>query len=502
MSAASPALTPLLDELLEDQATLKTPVAEFSDWHDSEPELAEHYKRLVPLSKPGSGEQYAFEVNLDQCTGCKACVAACHSQNGLDDDESWRDVGTLLEAGASTPYMQTVTAACHHCEEPACAHGCPVLAYEKDATTGIVRHLDDQCIGCSYCVMKCPYDVPKYNAAKGIVRKCDMCHDRLAAGEAPACVQACPNEAISIRIVKTNAPRDPRILPTAFPSSYTLPTTRYVSKRPVPADAKPESASQPRLDYSHAPLSWMLVLTQMGAGGFLFGALVSLPPLAKVALSIIAATATLAGMGLSVFHLGQPLKAWRAFLGWRRSWLSREIIAFGLFAKFAVLPPVVWLLTKSEAWLTVSMGLAALVGLLAVSCSVMVYVDTQRPFWSLARVGSVFLATILALGAGLAASLGAEVATMGLLACMGVLGGHFVSLRDSTLRESTRILQGPLRNQVTIRRILLVAAAICFALAVLSPFFAVLALACGFAAFIIERHHFFTAAAGASQTGR
>jgi len=80
--------------------------------------------------------------------------------------------------------------------------GCPVLAYDKDETTGIVRHLDDQCIGCQYCILKCPYDVPKYSESRGIVRKCDMCHDRLSVGEAPACVQACPNEAI--RIITVN----------------------------------------------------------------------------------------------------------------------------------------------------------------------------------------------------------------------------------------------------------------------------------------------------------
>ena len=51
-----------------------------------------------------------------------------------------------------------------------------MLAYEKDAETGIVRHLDDQCIGCQYCVLKCPYDVPKYSKKRGIVRKCDMCY--------------------------------------------------------------------------------------------------------------------------------------------------------------------------------------------------------------------------------------------------------------------------------------------------------------------------------------
>src|SRR5262249_30553233 len=106
------------------------------------------------------GQQYAFSVDLDACTGCKACVSACHSLNGLDDHETWRHIGTLQGGTTRHPIQQTVTTACHHCLEPACQQGCPVGAYEKD--TGIVRHLDDQCIGCQYCILKCPYDVPQY----------------------------------------------------------------------------------------------------------------------------------------------------------------------------------------------------------------------------------------------------------------------------------------------------------------------------------------------------
>ena len=230
MSDSTINLQPLLADLLREQSTLHTPAAEFADWHQAAghpPDALQerHYKKLIPLSKPGAGEQYAFAVDLDRCTGCKACVAACHSLNGLDQDESWRDTGTLLGL-ESTPLVQTITSACHHCEDPACANGCPVLAYDKSPETGIVHHLDDQCIGCSYCIMKCPYDVPKYNKARGIVRKCDMCHERLVTGEAPACVQACPNEAIAIRIVKLgrNPTANESLVPGAFASNYTVPT--------------------------------------------------------------------------------------------------------------------------------------------------------------------------------------------------------------------------------------------------------------------------------------
>ena len=141
-----------------------------------------------------------------------------------------------------------------------------MLAYEKDRETGIVRHLDDQCIGCKYCEMKCPYGVPKYSVRLGIVRKCDMCYNRLMADEAPACVQACPSEAISIRIVGTDeVPSSGSIVPGAFESSYTRPTTRFVGWTEEEGLA-PAGAGEPRLAHAHLPLVLMLVLTQAAVG--------------------------------------------------------------------------------------------------------------------------------------------------------------------------------------------------------------------------------------------
>src|SRR5690606_7158431 len=194
---------------------------------------------------------------------------ACHSLNGLDDDEAWRDVG-MIHGGNSTPgWQQTITTACHHCEDPGCMNGCPVGAYEKDKDTGIVRHLDDQCIGCSYCILKCPFDVPKYSKKRGIVRKCDMCHQRLADGEAPACVQACPTEAIRIVKVASSKKQVARetasFLPGAPDPAITLPTTRYVG-REVPASAVAADRESLVPEHAHWPLVLMLMLTQAGVG--------------------------------------------------------------------------------------------------------------------------------------------------------------------------------------------------------------------------------------------
>jgi formate dehydrogenase iron-sulfur subunit len=418
-------VTTLIDQLLAEQRQL-TAVERFSQKHAdvSHPIQEKHYRELIPLSAPRPGEQYAFEVDLDQCSGCKACVTACHALNGLDDRETWREVGFLVGAGpaqaprfggsAVIPLQVTVTTACHHCLDPGCLNGCPVLAYEKDATTGIVRHLDDQCIGCSYCVMKCPYEVPKYSKSRGIVRKCDMCHGRLAEGEAPACVQSCPNEAISIRIVSREefAGRANRneFLADTPDAAITQPTTRYVSQRDL-SGLKSAGDGDLRPQDPHWPLIWMLVFTQMGVGAFMSAAFAwpGLPRAAAMAVVGAAWVTLMTGLGASVFHLGQPLRAWRGFLGWRRSWMSREIIVFGALAgaASATAAAVVGPALLPIPTLVPIPGLLAatsLLGALAVACSAMIYVDTQRPFWNAPLVFTRFFGTTLLLGSALAAA--------------------------------------------------------------------------------------------------
>ena len=86
----------LLASLLAEQQEL-TVVSDFAQKHEKHeiPLQQKYYESLIPLSKPGEGQQYAFRVDLDRCTGCKACVTACHNLNGLDDNETWRSVGLL-----------------------------------------------------------------------------------------------------------------------------------------------------------------------------------------------------------------------------------------------------------------------------------------------------------------------------------------------------------------------------------------------------------------------
>jgi Fe-S-cluster-containing dehydrogenase component/DMSO reductase anchor subunit len=407
----------LLNQLLQAQQDLSA-VEQFAYRSDvkDEPAQATYYRALLPAGLPGLGQQYAFEVDLDACSGCKACVVACHKLNGLEEQETWRSVGLLHGGTSALPVLQHVTTACHHCLEPACLDGCPVEAYEKDPVTGIVRHLDDQCIGCQYCILKCPYDVPKYSHAKGIVRKCDMCSGRLAVGEAPACVQACPNQAIRITLankleVAENAEAN-LFLPGAPEPGYTLPTTTYKTNRPLPANLLPADYYAAAPQHAHWPLVLMLVLTQMSVGAFLVDQALSSIALAT---GTVADQATrtlhlsaafilgLIGLNASIFHLGRPWLAYRAIIAWRTSWLSREVLAFGAFAAsaslYAALPWLDALGLSTSPTRERALGAAvAFSGLAGVACSTMIYASTRRVFWNPAYVGLKFLLTCLVLG--------------------------------------------------------------------------------------------------------
>lgn len=391
-----------LEMLLQEQNTLQTPVGRFSAQQaaPAADARASFYQQLIPISKPQPGEQYAFKVDLDKCTGCKACVSACHSLNGLETQETWRDVGSISGGCGHEAYTQTVTTACHHCVDPACLNGCPVLAYEKDPATGIVRHLDDQCIGCQYCVLKCPYDVPKYSKKLGIVRKCDLCHSRLAVGEAPACAQACPTEAITVQIVNqaeqaASARSGGDFLAAAPDPAYTVPTTHYASQRTAPKHVQAVDASVLRPEPAHWPLVFMLILTQMAAGLFLLDACFR-PETAGRASVLLAWGLLLLGLIASTTHLGRPLGAWRAFLGLRRSWLSREILVFSIFFFFASAYAVSQLWPEwSPVGASFLAAATAISGLVGVYCSIMIYVDTQRLFWAALPTTLRFMGTTL-----------------------------------------------------------------------------------------------------------
>lgn len=452
-----------LEAALAEQREL-TAVERFAQRHadEDEPLQERYYRDLLPTPADAKeGLQLGFRVDLDRCTGCKACVTACHNMNGLRPEESWRMVGELATSVGDEPQVQTITTACHHCVDPACLRGCPAKAYEQDPATGIVIHLDDQCIGCQYCLLECPYDAPQYNIDLGIVRKCDLCVGRLSSGEAPACVQGCPTMAISIDWfdprsegspsefldVRTDAVADARL---------TRPTTRYDTTSA--AQVYPNAAAAMALHPSegHTPLVFFLVLIQLSFGVFVVDELVG----GSAGGALLASACAGGGLLAALAHLGRPMRAYRAVLGWRTSWMSREVLFFGGYGALVSGTAGARLLgvPGADALATA----AGLFGTLGTISSILLYADTGRPYWTVPRAGLRFVATLVLLGAGAGALLvgpdagGAFLSTLAAVVAALKLGWEAFDARpdgarDLAIERSAQLLRGALRDRQDLR---------------------------------------------------
>jgi Fe-S-cluster-containing dehydrogenase component len=135
---------------------------------------------------------YEFFVDPSRCIGCRACVAACA------ECDSHRGVSMIhvdyLDRANSIATAPTV---CMHCDEPTCAMVCPADAIKR-GEDGIVRSaLKPRCIGCSNCVLACPFGVPTVHTQLELMMKCDMCYDRTAVGLRPMCATVCPSQALT-----------------------------------------------------------------------------------------------------------------------------------------------------------------------------------------------------------------------------------------------------------------------------------------------------------------
>lgn len=139
----------------------------------------------------GAFDDSMFVIDQSRCIGCMACVQAC--------EECGTHRGTSLihldavDRGEST---QTVPMVCMHCEDPTCAEVCPADAIKQNEDGVVQSSLKPRCIGCSNCVLACPFGVPKYLTAFDQMMKCDMCYDRTSVGLKPMCASVCPSEAL------------------------------------------------------------------------------------------------------------------------------------------------------------------------------------------------------------------------------------------------------------------------------------------------------------------
>lgn len=158
-------------------------------------------------------EFYGMLIDTTKCIGCRSCEEACNGKNGLPEPEVSFSSERVFEKKRDTSpceYVITnrcangkdpdnplfVRKQCMHCNQPACATACLVKALEK-TKEGPVIYNKDRCMGCRYCMIACPYDIPKYeyDSPFPYVRKCLFCFDRVVKGEQPACAEACPEGA-------------------------------------------------------------------------------------------------------------------------------------------------------------------------------------------------------------------------------------------------------------------------------------------------------------------
>lgn len=145
------------------------------------------------MSTSTKERRYALAVDSRKCINCKACVVACRAENHVPLGKSRNRI--VEERRGAWPKLLSIAEPeqCHHCANPSCVRVCPTGAsFQRD--DGIVMINQDDCIGCRYCIIACPYEARFFREDQGVVEKCDFCARRLDRGRLPACVETCPSK--------------------------------------------------------------------------------------------------------------------------------------------------------------------------------------------------------------------------------------------------------------------------------------------------------------------
>jgi Fe-S-cluster-containing dehydrogenase component len=164
------------------------------------------------LARKPDPEDYGLLVDVTRCIGCRACQTKCKEANGKPADARLAQGATYdapIDLNASTLTVIRrwagdkaeegfVKAQCMHCVHPACASVCMLGALHK-GEHGVVEYDADKCVGCRYCQVACPFNVPKFEWAKAAPRivKCELCRHRYKDGKGPACAEVCPRDAVT-----------------------------------------------------------------------------------------------------------------------------------------------------------------------------------------------------------------------------------------------------------------------------------------------------------------
>ena len=162
---------------------------------------------LARVRREPDPEDVGLLYDATLCIGCKACVVGCREANGVPPESStglWDDPTDL--SGSTRNVIRVYDgedgssfykAQCMHCTDPACVSACMLGALHK-SKWGIVAYDKDACIGCRYCQVACPFNVPKFqwSSATPLIVKCELCRHRLAEGKEPGCTSVCPTKAV------------------------------------------------------------------------------------------------------------------------------------------------------------------------------------------------------------------------------------------------------------------------------------------------------------------
>lgn len=163
----------------------------------------------LPGAVPAREEQVAKLIDVTTCIGCRACEVACvewndlqfgytEFQNNLQTMPDTRsDYWTLITMNEVANPDGTLSwllrkHGCMHCVDPGCLAACPAEGAIVQYANGIVDFQQEYCIGCQYCVIGCPFNIPKFSPQSKRVFKCTLCSDRVGQGLIPACIKACP----------------------------------------------------------------------------------------------------------------------------------------------------------------------------------------------------------------------------------------------------------------------------------------------------------------------
>ena len=132
-------------------------------------------------------------IDLDRCSGCDSCVAACKMENQMNLGVVRNHVSAIGPTGTFPDIeMYWLPMQCQQCENPQCVAVCPTGASYRDPETGYVLIDKDKCIGCQYCLYGCPYGVRQMDEEHGVAQKCTLCSQITADGsDVPACVHNC-----------------------------------------------------------------------------------------------------------------------------------------------------------------------------------------------------------------------------------------------------------------------------------------------------------------------